>query len=247
MHPRRIAAVAAALFVALGVASPAEGVVGGTETSASAYPWLAAIGSPAFPLRPGGQFCAGALVAPDQVLTAGHCAVVAGVAPSAMRVTFGRTDLRTGEGTTVGVRSVHLHPDFGITLFEGDMANHHDVALLTLTHPVDLPTAELTTPHGDSGTVVGWGVTQEDDWSNAVLRRATIPLRSDADCAAAYDSAYDPAEAFCAGSPAADSAEFDSGGPLLIDGKIAGLTSWGKGAAREGYPGVYARVPSLDF
>src|SRR5438128_9184559 len=93
--PRNAAVLAVALIgVGAAVAAPAPAVVGGTQAQASAYPWLAAIGTQPFLARPGGQFCAGALIAPDRVLTAGHCGVVAQTAPPAMTVTFGRTDLR---------------------------------------------------------------------------------------------------------------------------------------------------------
>ncbi|MFI5776381.1 serine protease [Nocardia sp. NPDC051570] len=243
----RGAALVAAAFLGLAVAGPAQAVVGGHEVDASAYPWLAAIGSPAFPLRAGGQFCGGALIAPDRVLTAGHCAVLAAAVPAALQVTFGRTEMASGGGITVGVKSIRVHPDFHPSLFDGDLAWHHDVAVLTLSQPVALPTVGIGAPHGDSGTVVGWGATSDDDLSNTRLHAATIPLRSDEACATAYGSDYDPAEALCAGSPVADTGEYDSGGPLLVDGKIAGITSWAKGAAQPGYPGVYARIPALDF
>ncbi|MGY2060656.1 S1 family peptidase [Nocardia gipuzkoensis] len=244
---RRVAAVAAAAFIGLGVAGPAQAVVGGTEVDAAAYPWLAAIGSPAFPLRPGGQFCGGALIAPDRVLSAAHCAVFAAAAPAALRVTFGRTEMATGGGITVGVKSIRLQPGFHPTLSDGDIALHHDIAVLTLAQPVDLPTVGVAAPHGDSGTILGWGLTAAGDLSEARLHAATVPLRPDADCATAYGEAYDPAEALCAGSTDADTGEFDSGGPLLVDGRIVAVTSWGKGAAQPGYPGVYARIPALDF
>ena len=40
------------------------------------------------------------------------------------------------------------------------------------------------------------------------------------------------------------SCDGDSGGPLLEDGTVVGLVSWGDGCARHGRPGVYARVSS---
>ncbi|MCM6772291.1 serine protease [Nocardia sp. CDC159] len=244
---RRAATLAAVALVGLGVAVPASAVVGGDEARAAEYPWLAAIGSAAFPLRPGGHFCGGALIAPDRVLTAGHCAVFAAAVPTALRVTFGRDDLTVEGGITVGVTSIRLDPGFRVSVFDGELAFHHDVAVLVLDRPVALPTVSIGSPHGDSATVVGWGASADGDWSNTRLRAATIPLRPDAACATAYGDDFDPAEAVCAGSPAADTGEFDSGGPLLVDGRVVGITSWAKGAAQPGYPGVYARVPSLVF
>ncbi|MEC3919163.1 S1 family peptidase [Nocardia sp. CDC160] len=246
-HSWRTTVFATALFgFVVPTAVPAQAVVGGSPTSATQYPWLGAISTSIFPLRPGGQFCAGELIAPDQLLTAGHCgAVVQAILPT-VTVTFGRTDLDGEAGTMVGVKSVRIHPGFHFTQFGADMANHDDVALLTLSYPLSLPTATIGAPHGDSATVVGWGATSENDDSNKILRSATVPLNPDSACTAAYGAEYNPAEALCAGSPVADTAEFDSGGPLLVDGQIVGLCSWAKGSAEPGYPGVYAR-PLLDF
>lgn len=47
-----------------------------------------------------------------------------------------------------------------------------------------------------------------------------------------------------------DTCQGDSGGPLFrLDGdgnaKVFGITSWGKGCALKGFPGVYTRVSSF--
>ncbi|WP_024805242.1 trypsin-like serine protease [Nocardia sp. BMG51109] len=243
---RAAAAALTAALVGLGTcaAAPAHAVVGGADADAAAYPWLAALGTPLYATRPGGQFCAGSLIAPDRILTAGHCGALAKVLPGT-RVTFGRTDVADSAGTTVGIKDVRIHPGFRVSPFGGDAAFHDDVAVLTLAEPVALPTVKVGAPHGDSAEVLGWGVTADDD-SNSRLHAATIPLLRDADCAA-YGAEFDPREALCAGSPAADAAQFDSGGPVLVDGTLVGVVSWGKGSAEPGYPGVYARVPALDF
>jgi secreted trypsin-like serine protease len=250
MHSLRSAAAVLTIAAAgslVCATAPASAVVGGTPVPATAYPWLAAIGSPAFPLRPDGQFCAGALIAPDQVLTAGHCAVFAEPDPAGLTITFGRADLTHPGGITVGVKAIRVDPQFRVSTFDGDMSFDHDVAVLTLAHPMALPTARIAAPHGRTGTVVGWGATSDADDSNAQLRAVTVPFTTNAACATAYRSEFDPAAAVCAGSTTADTGEFDSGGPLLVDGAVAGITSWGKGSAEPGFPGVYARIPAQDL
>jgi trypsin len=76
---------------------------------------------------------------------------------------------------------------------------------------------------------------------------ARSPLVADAECEAAYAShstRVDASIMFCAGFPAGgvDACNRDSGGPLVVDGVLAGVVSWGHECARPGYPGVYVRM-----
>jgi secreted trypsin-like serine protease len=247
LFPRRLAAVVSAALLSAGLfcAPAAHAVVGGT--TAAPPPWLAAIGTPAFLVRPSGQFCGGVLVTQNKVVTAAHCVDFLRAAPSLLAATFGRADLSKKDGESVPVRSIWVAPGFHETSFKGETVEHHDVAVLTLSRPI-LDRLALPVDHtglfppGDPAQVLGWGTTSELDLVNARLREATIPLVSDARCAAAYGSSFDRRDMVCAGSPHADACQFDSGGPLLVQGRLVGLTSWAYGCARPGYPGVYTRL-----
>lgn len=218
-------------------------IVGGTRTSTERAPWMVALTD-----RFGRQFCGGALVTATKVVTAAHCTLDrrrdSPRAAEDLRVVVGRTDLRSQAGTVARVSGVWRHPNF--TTITGGA----DVAMLTLSNPVSqqpLPMvrqgAEAEYRAGTTGEVYGWGRTGESEASSPVLRSVRVPVMADARCADAYTS-YDPAGMFCAGLPEGgkDACAGDSGGPFVVNGRLAGIVSFGNGCARKGYPGVYTRV-----
>jgi trypsin len=211
-------------------------IVGGEQASNSAVPWMVALTTSATE----SAYCGGALVAPDRVVTAAHC--IAGYEPNRVRVVVGRTDLRSSEGEDRTVLRVWMHPDYRSPM------GGADVAVLTLDRSVPYDTLPLETdqnayPPGRAATVLGWGYTSEGGPSSPSLRRAELPLVSDAVCAATFRQ-FARRLMVCAGNPdgGVDACYGDSGGPLVADGRLIGITSWGSGCARARTPGVFVRV-----
>ena len=240
-----LATVAAVLALAV---SPAAAVVGGNDAESGEYPAVAEITFGPF-------LCTGTLIAPNWVLSAGHCGSVTGAAVASpaswpaplIDVRIGGN--RSGEGERVPVRRVLLHPDYLLTM-------GYDISLLELTRasskaPVKVAGATergIWEP-GDLGTIVGWGATEEDGAAPDTLQEADVPVTTDAYCAGAYEDDFDPQTMVCAGDPpgGVDTCQGDSGGPLfgrteLGALRVVGATSFGEGCARPGKPGVYARV-----
>jgi secreted trypsin-like serine protease len=244
-RPLLILALATA-FLALS-AAPSTAIVGGSDASPGEYPAVAKITYGVFS-------CTGTLIAPDTVLTAGHCSSVdAGVIGTPITWPAPLIDVRigghrSGEGEKVPVSKVLAHENYLAT-------SGYDISLLRLSRAATKPSVKVAGSGeraiwsaGTLETIVGWGVTEEDGDPPAVLQEAQVPITTDAYCGNAYGD-FDVRTMVCAGYPegGVDTCQGDSGGPMFgraADGslRVVGTTSFGEGCARPGKPGVYGRV-----
>ncbi|XP_019638141.1 PREDICTED: plasma kallikrein-like [Branchiostoma belcheri] len=95
----------------------------------------------------------------------------------------------------------------------------------------------------------GWGVTENQTQAD-ILQEARVPLIENCVEETSYRESHITENMLCAGyvDGGVDSCQGDSGGPLVCQDEtsgrwqLVGITSWGFGCARDGYPGVYARV-----
>jgi secreted trypsin-like serine protease len=237
----------AAACAALGAAaSPSPAIVGGSDAPAGKYTSVAEI---TFGF---GFLCTGTLIAPNYVLTAGHCGSVTGAGvgtpagwpAAAIDVRIGSN--ASGKGESVPVSSVIVHPNYLLS-------TGYDITLLKLSRnaasaPTKVAADGALWSAGTMEKIVGWGATSEGGSTPSTLQEAAVPITTDAYCSGAY-SEFDPKTMVCAGFPegGVDTCQGDSGGPMFgatATGalKVVGATSFGEGCARAGKPGVYARV-----
>jgi trypsin len=125
----------------------------------------------------------------------------------------------------------------------------NDVWLLRLASPSSYTPAEVGTAQdwGRFGTAMGWGLTSEGGQPSHSLLAVDLPLIGDRVCRRTLGGKYVASVMLCAGANGADTCDGDSGGALMVPGgylgwKLVGITSFGKGCARPGQPGVYAWV-----
>jgi secreted trypsin-like serine protease len=218
----------------------------------------------------GDPACTSTLVAPRWVLTAAHCASLTGaltdgLVPSALPipataygVVLGTVRADGAGGERRAVSRIVIDPDY--QLFHGA---GYDAALLELDEPSAIAPMPIAAPRdratwaaGQMATIAGFGTTSEvASTKPATMQVARVPIVADAECARDYPNGrnvladggvFDPTTMVCAGYPqgGTDTCQGDSGGPLLAGdpARLVGVTSFGKGCAEPGHPGIYARV-----
>uniref|UniRef100_A0A8D0BTA3 Peptidase S1 domain-containing protein n=1 Tax=Salvator merianae TaxID=96440 RepID=A0A8D0BTA3_SALMN len=76
-----------------------------------------------------------------------------------------------------------------------------------------------------------------------LLQCLDAPVLSDAVCQDVLPGQITP-NMMCVGflEGGKDSCQYDSGGPVVCNGELQGVVSWGLGCAQKGLPGVYTKV-----
>jgi len=235
-------------------------VIGGVETAAGVYPWIAAL---SYNGDIGG--CSGTLISSNWAITAAHC--IASTGPTSL--VLGEHDLSsTNDAFDTNRKEVSVttivHPNYDTS------TTNNDIALLKLAEAVDL---SIYTPAclpassadyvGQTAKVYGWGRTDPCGFTtSSKLLEAEVTVVSDVDCAAGSglrQCTSNPdtvsyagkitSQMLCASATGKDACQGDSGGPLTVKASdqhyLAGVVSWGYGCAADGLPGVYAEVAKL--
>ena len=237
------------VLVALAAAAPSGAVVGGEPVAPESVPWFADVAG-----------CGGMLVAPDRVLTAGHCVK--------------NVPLSHIAGVLVGTEQRHgtrfaLHP--GWRHANGPSNVLDDVAIVQLDAPVTTVapvTRSAPRPRRRAEAWIlgrgrqfapGTGHSEKEILSASGLRQAQLRPMSDKQCAASWKhrrgnagERFDAARMLCAidvdgVEPLSSGCNGDSGGPLYTGTAAApvllGVVSWGSTRCGADHtPSVFAEV-----
>lgn len=236
-------------------------IVGGETVQEGEYPWMVSLVT-----DNGMQGCGASLIAPQWVLTAGHCSIDFPGAPQNIQVLIHAlvTDTSNPEpfSEIIDIEEIFVHDDYD--LFGGGP----DIALIRLSEPAITTPVELAEyadsilySHGMPGKVLGWGKTEAGGNNSDSLLLGNTNFIGNDECGSAYSSSQfgnpfiqNPDGLICAGylpggSQVVGAAQGDSGGPLFFeddDGqyKQVGVVSFGNSdVTTEDFPGVFTLVP----
>ena len=219
-----------ALLVLAGVlaATPsALGVIGGHSVDVREAPWSAFVIH-----RAAGStgVCSGAIVDASHVLTAAHCAIEGSAAApaSSLTVRAGVSNALTPSSADSrqdrSVANVRVHPGY----VHGGTSGGDDVAVLTLTAPLDLngvtaraialPTASTMVEVGDAVTLAGFGLKVDNGSIDGTLNGMSSTLVDQAECLDRGDDDSANGVLLCAFSGTSSPCNGDSGGALVLPG-----------------------------
>ena len=223
------------LALGLVLAAPAGAVSGGKKASPADVPFIVSL--------PNG--CTGTLIAPDRVLTAGHC--LDNFSPINFRVHIAPAHNPGWTDGGLATRGFAVEPRFKESFpfahrSPQNAIAQYDVGIILLEQPVTGVTpVKLGTSADDkvgtSGSLFGYGLhtSTPRDFSTA-LRTGDLSVISASKCAQAYPKAIIASE-LCTQdlkskrAPLVQACPGDSGGPTLVstpDGPVEiGITSWG--------------------
>ncbi|XP_056132466.1 proproteinase E-like isoform X2 [Lampris incognitus] len=228
-------------------------VVNGEDTRPYSWPWQISL-----QYRSGPKYrhtCGGTLIAPNWVMTAGHC-----IGSRTYRVVLGEYDFTKQENSEEikSVERIIVHPSWN----DNCVSCGNDIALIKLATPATLndkvqpsclPESGDVVVHNDSCYITGWGRLYNGGPIASKLQQAHLPVVGHSTCSSSdWWGSMIKSSMVCAGGDIRSGCHGDSGGPLnckgsngrwFVQGVASFVSSQGCNTIRR--PTVFTRTSSF--
>ncbi|XP_020288289.1 chymotrypsin-2-like [Pseudomyrmex gracilis] len=238
------------VFVAVSVVS-AQTTLNDADVDISDHPYVVSI------TRRGKHVCSGAIIDAYNIVTSDRCV------PPFKHVWNIMNDIVVVSGTS------SIKPGGGVRIFAKEMfsqnhQNHENpnenhvssgLGLIKLVQALKfgdkvqpIPISEAEVPVGEKLQMVGWMISNHQGNKTSNLKEVAVETISSEDCQSFYDKTLSNAEFCTLPVPENNLCEGDSGSPLIYDGKLVGLATYGISCEDISIPDVHTAVnKNLEF